>query len=140
LFYFYEKSIAFPILTYRRFALAGLACAVAVRFFSGPVLSTTAGPFIGIPGVWILLSAAQGTVGPTRIQDSFGRASYHLFIMHMPLTAVLVTGFGVPAHSLRIYAATMAAALALSLLLVPMEHCIDTLRQRIARGVKEAAR
>jgi peptidoglycan/LPS O-acetylase OafA/YrhL len=139
LFHFYEKSITYGILKHRRFIVAGLGCAVAAMF-AGPVISATVGPFIGIPGVWVLLSTTQGASGPTRIQDFFGRASYHLFIMHMPLAAVLVTGFGFRGNSVRVYAATMAVALALSLALVPMEHRINSLRQRIAGGAKKSVR
>jgi peptidoglycan/LPS O-acetylase OafA/YrhL len=138
-FYFYEKSIAQSLLKHRRLALAGLACAIGAMF-AGPTISATVGPFVGIPGVWLLLSTTQGTAAPTKVQDFFGRASYHLFIVHMPLAAVLVTGFGVPASTFTLYALTMAAALALSLVLVPMEHHVNALRQRIAGAVKKPPR
>jgi hypothetical protein len=131
LFYFYEKSIANGLLKHRRFALAGLACAIGAMF-AGPTIYATIGPFIGILGVWLLLSAARGSAGPTRVQDFVGRASYHLFISHMPLAAVLSVGFGVPANTITIYVLTVAVALALSFVLVPMEHHINALRQRIA--------
>jgi peptidoglycan/LPS O-acetylase OafA/YrhL len=136
LFFFYEKSIAYGLLKHRRFALAGFVCAIGAMF-AGPAISATVGPFIGIPGVWLLLSAAKGTTRPTRVQDFFGRASYHLFIAHMPLAAVLVTGFGVPANTTRLYALTVAVALALSVVLVPMEHHVNALRQRISRTAKK---
>jgi peptidoglycan/LPS O-acetylase OafA/YrhL len=135
LFYFYEKSIANGLLKHRGFALAGLACAIGAMF-AGPKVYATIGPFIGIPGVWLLLSAARGSAGPTRVQDFFGRASYHLFISHMPLAAVLSVGFGVPAETFTIYVLTVALALALSLLLVPMEHHVNAFRQWIAGTAK----
>jgi peptidoglycan/LPS O-acetylase OafA/YrhL len=138
LFYFYEKSIVYGFLKYRAFVLAGLACALGAMF-AGPVVSATVGPFVGIPVVWTLLTAARVTARPTRLRDFFGRASYHLFIMHMPLAAVLVTGFGVPANTIKVYVLTIAAALALSLLLVPMEHHVNAVRQRIAGWAKDDA-
>jgi peptidoglycan/LPS O-acetylase OafA/YrhL len=137
LFHFYENSISYCFLKHRRVVVASLACAVGAMF-AGPVVSATIGPFIGIPGVWMLLSAAHGAASPTQIQDFFGRASYHLFITHMPLAAVLVTGFGVPANTLKVYALTVTGALALSLMLVPMERSMNALRQRIARRAKKA--
>lgn len=49
----------------------------------------------------------------------------------------MVTGFRVSANTIRVYALTMLIALALSLVLVPMEHYVNKLRQRIAGKAKK---
>jgi hypothetical protein len=69
-------------------------------------------------------------------QDFFGRASYHLFIGHMPITAVLVTGLNLRQGSVFVFLAAVIVALALSLGLVPLERNMNVMRQRIAKMSK----
>ena len=66
-------------------------------------------------------------------EDFFGRASYHLFIGHMPIATVLVTGLKLRQSGVSVFVAAVISALALSTLLVPMERNINVLRQRIAK-------
>src|SRR5579884_1233542 len=118
LYYFYEKALA-KWINKRRSALALMVAGGAAAMFTGPWLSATAGPFLGVPLTYLLLSAAQN-YRPTRIHDFFGRASYHLFIAHMPVGAVFATGLHIRTNSLFMYAAVLVAALGLSAGLVPL--------------------
>ncbi len=102
----------------------------ALATFSSARLTATVAPFIGIPLTWMLLSSAQDARA-TRAQDFFGRASYHLFIAHMPIAAVLATGLHIPTRSIVIYLATLAVALGFSVVLVPMERRINRVRQKV---------
>jgi peptidoglycan/LPS O-acetylase OafA/YrhL len=136
LYYFYRSSIAGWIVMHRALALCLLATAIAAMFTTVQLAATVA-PFIGIPMTWILLASAPNA-SCTRVQDFFGRASYHLFIAHMPVAAVLVTGLHIPAQSIAIYLATLAVALGLSVFLVPMERVVNGVRQRIALSAREA--
>ena len=130
LFHFHRPAISAWLARHRQSSILLLGCAIAAMF-NGPPLTTTVGPFLGIPLMWLLLGIARDARA-TRAQDFFGRASYHLFIAHMPLAAVLVTGLHVPADSFAIYAMTLVSALGLSILLVPLEHRIDGFRRQIA--------
>jgi peptidoglycan/LPS O-acetylase OafA/YrhL len=132
LYYFRRSNIASWLAQHRVFSIVSLTGAIAAMFVSG-FFRATAGPFIGIPVMWMLLSVSRDH-RPTIVQDFFGRASYHVFIAHMPIAAVLFTALHFPANSLLIYVATVLAALAISGLLVPMERRINDLRGQIARG------
>jgi peptidoglycan/LPS O-acetylase OafA/YrhL len=111
----------------------------ALATFSSARLTATIAPFVGIPLTWMLLSSAQD-VRATSAQDFFGRASYHLFIAHMPIAAVLATGLHVPTRSISIYLATLAAALGVSVVLVPMERRINSVRQRVRLSAPTCSR
>jgi peptidoglycan/LPS O-acetylase OafA/YrhL len=67
----------------------------------------------------------------TKVEDFFGRASYHLFIAHMTIARALIA-LSVPANSLYLYSATLALCVVLSFLLAPLEHRINNLRSDIA--------
>jgi peptidoglycan/LPS O-acetylase OafA/YrhL len=131
LYHFYEKPIAVWVKKRWWLATACLGVAMATMCL-GYSLSATIGPFLGIPLAWQLLTAAIDH-RPSRLQDFFGRASYHVFIAHMPIAATLATGMHVPIDSLAIYSATLAIAFALSSVLVPLEWRINKLRRQIAR-------
>jgi len=60
---------------------------------------------------------------------------HHLFLGHMPVAAVLVTGLGLKPYSAFVFLATMVVALALSTGVVPMERTINVVRLRISRSV-----
>jgi hypothetical protein len=137
LYYFRRKTIARWFTQYRAISSSLLALALAAMFV-GPIVSATIGTFIGIPVTWMLLANVEGP-RPTRVQDFLGRASYHLFIAHMPVAAVLVTGLGLLAYSPIVYIATMLSALGLSAFLVPMEWRINRMRQQIAITTQEPA-
>lgn len=131
LFYFHDKAIALRLSAHPRLALGVLLAAFAAMF-SGPLLSATIGPFLGIPAMWMLLDAARDAPRATKAQDFVGRASYHLFIGHMPIAAVLVIGIGLREHSRTVAWVTVVIALVLSVGLVAMERRIDRLRRKIA--------
>jgi peptidoglycan/LPS O-acetylase OafA/YrhL len=138
LYYFYRGAIA-AWLTQHRLALIIAFLGALVAMFGSEVFRTTLGPFIGIPVMWTLLSLSQAR-SPTNLADFFGRASYHLFIAHMPLAAVLFSGLHFPPSTLLIYVATVLAALGLSGLLVPMERRINDVRRQIASAALDRAR
>ncbi len=130
LYYFHRKALSAWLLRYR-FPSAFLLASAIAAMFAGPRLSATMGPFLGIP-LMLLLLAGSRDVRPTNAQEFLGRASYHLFIAHMPLAAVLVTGAHLHANGFVLYLATVISALGLSAFLVPMERRINGFRRQIA--------
>jgi peptidoglycan/LPS O-acetylase OafA/YrhL len=84
--------------------------------------------------IFCLLSVYTGEPA-SGTQDFFGRASYHLFLGHMPIAAVLVTGLGLRPNSAFLFLATMVVALTLSTGLVPTERIINVARLRISQLV-----
>jgi peptidoglycan/LPS O-acetylase OafA/YrhL len=133
LFYFYQDALSVWIKANRR-ALIVLLIAGHTAMFLGNAVTATVGPYLGIGVMFCLLSVWTGQIAsPT--QDFFGRASYHLFISHMPIAAILVTGLGLETESMFIFFATIMVALALSTGLVPMERIINLVRQRISNSV-----
>ncbi len=129
IYYFCQEPITAWIDKRSRVLVIALCCAIGAMF-AGPWLSATVGPFLGIPLTFFLLTVA-GDYRPTRRQDFFGRASYHLFIAHMPAAAILSTGLHVRTNSVSIYVATILMALSLSAVLVPMEWCLNGMRRRV---------
>jgi peptidoglycan/LPS O-acetylase OafA/YrhL len=137
LFYFRRGEIAALLEKHRLVSIISFL-GLLTGVFGSEFFQSTVGPFVGIPLMWMLLSLSHG--GPAKnVADFFGRASYHLFIAHMPLAAVLFSGLHFPANTLLIYVATMLAALGLSGLLVPMERRINDVRRQIARASLEGA-
>jgi peptidoglycan/LPS O-acetylase OafA/YrhL len=133
LYYFHEKWLTNFIRKRFVVVLAALASAVAAMF-GGAWLSATIGPYLGIPLTFILLAAAQD-YRPTRTQDFVGRASYHLFIAHLPIAAILVTGFHARPYKLLTYLSVLVGALLVSAALVPLEWRINKLRFRISSSL-----
>jgi peptidoglycan/LPS O-acetylase OafA/YrhL len=131
LFYFHSRSLRGWINANWRAFIVLLAAALAATFL-GSAISATVGPYLGIGVMFCLLSAWNGQSGNS-IQDFFGRASYHLFIGHMPIAAVLVIGLELRQGSVFVFLAAVIVALALSLGLVPLERNINVMRQRIAK-------
>jgi peptidoglycan/LPS O-acetylase OafA/YrhL len=135
LFYFHSRFLSGWINANWR-ALIVLLVAAHAAMFLGNALSTTVAPYLGIGLMFCLLSIWNGKPA-NNAQDFFGRASYHLFIGHMPIAAVLVTGLKLRQGSILVFLAAIVAALALSALLVPLERNINIVRQRLARLRKE---
>src|SRR5260221_6030436 len=90
LFYFHSRSLRGWINANWGALIVLLVAAIAATFL-GNAISATVGPYLGIGVMFCLLSVWNGQSGNST-QDFFGRASYHLFIGHMPIAAVLVTG------------------------------------------------
>ena len=134
LYYFYRNTLSSWLREHRWLCVFSLAVAIGATSRSAPLIWTI-GPFLGIPLMWTILANAR-EARPTFSQDFFGRASYHLFIAHMPLGAILVTGLDLPKDTVAVYLGTLVIALALSVLLVPMEHRVNALRQKIASAAQ----
>jgi peptidoglycan/LPS O-acetylase OafA/YrhL len=130
LYYFQQKAFVLWIGRHRR-ALAVLLVMAGAAVVAVPALSATIGPFLGIPLTWGILAAAKDA-RPTSLQDFFGRASYHLFIAHMPIAAVLATGLHFERAGPILLVTALAVAFCLSAVLVPIERRINGLRQQIA--------
>jgi peptidoglycan/LPS O-acetylase OafA/YrhL len=135
LFYFHQYTLSAWIKVHWRVLIALLIGAHAAMFL-GTALSATIGPYLGIGVIFCLLSVWPGGVA-SGAQDFFGRASYHLFLSHMPIAAVLVTGLGLKPNSAFLFLATVVVALALSTGLVPMERAINLVRQRISSSAPQ---
>jgi peptidoglycan/LPS O-acetylase OafA/YrhL len=135
LFHFHRRSISGRIKSNLRALLVLLVGAHAAMLL-GDVLSATVGPYLGIGVMFFLLSIWNGQPG-NNTQDFFGRASYHLFIGHMPIAAVLVTGLQFKPGSIPLFVAAIILSFVLSAVLVPMERSINITRQRIAKARKE---
>ena len=133
LFYFHRGALRVCIKA-NWLAVIVLLIAGHAAMFLGNALTATIGPYLGI-GVMSCLLAVWKEETASRTQDFFGRASYHLFIGHMPIAAVLVTGLGLKAESIFVFLATAVVALALSTGLVPIERTINLVRQRISSSV-----
>jgi peptidoglycan/LPS O-acetylase OafA/YrhL len=133
LYYFRRKAVAMQLVQHRLASVLSVAGAIAA-IYSNNFLQATLAPFIGIPVMLILLSSVAARLPPTSFADFLGRASYHLFIAHMPVAAVLFTALHFPPNSLPIYVGTALIALAISSVLVPLERWINDVRQQIARG------
>src|SRR5258708_39386186 len=117
-------------------ALLGLLVGAHATMLLGNALSTPVAPYLGIGVMVCLLSIWNGRSG-NNAQDFFGRASYHLFIGHMPIAAVLVTGLKLRQASVSVFLAAIVAALVLSALVVPMERNLNIIPQRIAQIAQE---
>ena len=135
LFYFHRDALSSWIKVNWHALIVLLIAAHAAMFF-GDVTTATIGPYVGIGVMFCLLSVWTGETA-SRTQEFFGRASYHLFISHMPIAAVLVTGLGLRPESILLFFATIIVALAVSTGLVPMERTINLVRQRISNSVSQ---
>jgi hypothetical protein len=136
LFYFHRDALSGWIKANWR-ALIVLLISGHAAMFLGDSLTATIGPYLGIGVMFCLLSVWAGEIA-SRTQDFFGRASYHLFISHMPIAAVLVIGLGLRTESMFVFFATIVVALALSAGLVPMERTINLVRKRISSSITQA--
>lgn len=130
LYHFHQKAISAWLFQHRWLAITSIGGAI-LAMFGGPWFWSSIGPFLGIPLCWSLLAFSSDRQ-PTLTHDFFGRASYHLFIAHMPVAGVLVTGFKMAPDSLVLDGGTMAAALCLSGVLVPLERRLNVVRKLIA--------
>jgi peptidoglycan/LPS O-acetylase OafA/YrhL len=130
LFYFHSGSLCHRIKANWGKLIVLLLVAHAAMFL-GDAVSTSIGPYLGIGVMFLLLSTWNGMPG-NRAEDFFGRASYHLFIGHMPIAAVIVTGLNMTQGSLVVFLTAVIIALVLSVGLVPIEHYVNVMRQRIA--------
>jgi peptidoglycan/LPS O-acetylase OafA/YrhL len=139
LYYFRRGAIAVWLAQHRRAAVISFLGTLGAMFGS-EFFRVTVGPFIGIPVMWTLLSLSLSQdYRLTNLADFFGRASYHLFIAHMPVAAVLFNALHFSPNTFLIYVATVLAALGLSGLLVPVERRINDVRRQIAGAALDRA-
>jgi peptidoglycan/LPS O-acetylase OafA/YrhL len=117
-------------------ALAFLAAIAAIAVIEP--LPYTVAPFVGslLVGVGLILLLARDASTPAT--DFFGRASYHLFISHWVVGSFLLVVLGLSRGALLL-TLTVACALLLSCLLVPLEHAIERSRRRIAASSEALA-
>lgn len=131
LVYFYRPLIRRWLAAYWKPLLLGL---IVLEVLSAVSLfvSATVGPFLGVVIMVAVLTWDGAEKRPSATVDFIGRASYHLFIAHMSIAAVLIVGLGVPSNSFAVFAAATLLALALSGGLVPLEWRLNRVRGRIA--------
>jgi peptidoglycan/LPS O-acetylase OafA/YrhL len=91
LFYFHRVSISKWIIANWLLLLSAMLIVAVTMMFISNTLNTTVASYLGIGVMFCLLSIWDSGPG-NKAQDFFGRASYHLFIAHMPIAAVLVIG------------------------------------------------
>jgi peptidoglycan/LPS O-acetylase OafA/YrhL len=94
--------------------------------------SVTIGPFLGVVAMTAILVARPPVSRPSPLVDFIGRASYHLFIAHMSIGAILVVGLGLAVNTLPVFALSLPIAFLLSSALVPLEWRVNRVRGRIS--------
>ena len=109
--------------------LLGAEVLVGLRTFT----IWTIGPFIGVGGMLALIVWCGGDRWPSPAVDFIGRASYHLFLAHMSIAAILIACFGMTPSTFPVFALSLALALGLSGFLVPLEWRLNRLRGHVLR-------
>jgi peptidoglycan/LPS O-acetylase OafA/YrhL len=123
LVYFYQPAMRKLLSKYQTPALASFGLAFILSCVSaGPY---TIAPFIGSIGMAVLLAADFEPYKSSRVVDFVGRSSYHLFLSHWILAALLIKLSPLQQSTFPLFVATLIAGLLLSGVLVPMEHWID---------------
>lgn len=130
LVFFYGDRLK-PLVESWWWAIAGAVIALIVAIYIVVPLQWTLAPFVGSFAMAAMLIYSFGRDFRNPVTDFFGRASYHLFITHWIIAGILVKTAHMQPGRLRLMFATLAAALLLSCVLVPMEHSIEKLRRRI---------
>lgn len=129
---FFHGTQLKPVVDRWIWLIAAAVLASLFVIYAMPVLQWTVAPFVGAFGMGALLIYSFGRDFRNPVTEFLGRASYHLFISHWVLAAILIRVGGVRPGSLRLMIYTLALALLLSCVLVPMEHRIERLRRQIA--------
>src|SRR6267142_1916861 len=134
LVYFYQPAMRKLLGKYRipAFATFGLAFLLSC-VSAGPL---TIAPFIGSIVMAALLAAYFDPYKPGGVIDFIGRSSYHLFLSHWILAALLIKLSPLQPSTFPLFVATLMAGLLLSVgVLVPLERWID---RRIRQTVRPA--
>lgn len=113
-------------------ALLGCEILVALNEFT----SVSLGPFLGTIAIVGVLPWGRDDHRSSWVVDFIGRASYHLFIAHMSIAAILALAFGMANNTWRIFALSLAIALVLSGGLVPLEWRLNRLRSRVSSSTR----
>ena len=134
---FYVRRLA-PLVERWRWAIvaAGLASLVPIALF--PVLQSTIAPFMGSILVSAVIAYSVGRDFRSAVSDFFGRASYHLFIAQWVIAGAFVQFTALQKDTAALCLATLVASLALSGILVPLEHHIERLRRHLAPATPTA--
>jgi peptidoglycan/LPS O-acetylase OafA/YrhL len=130
--YFYRPAMRSWLFRHWRWGLAallGCEALVALSLFA----SVTIGPFLGIAAMLALIVWDGGDRRPSPTLDFIGRASYHLFIAHMSIAAILVVVFRVTPNTVLVFVLSVVIALGLSGVLVPLEWRLNRLRGNLSR-------
>jgi len=131
--YLYRPGLRRFVLSYWKWGIAAVLAAEAL-VIANVFASVTLGPFLGVIAMTAILAWSGGDRRPSAAIDFIGRASYHLFIAHMSIAAILVLGFALVPNRFPVFALSVAIALALSGVLVPLEWRLDRVRRRISGG------
>lgn len=130
--YFYRPVLRPWLIAWWKSALVvllGVEALVAINTFA----SMTIGPFVGVVAMLALIVWNGAEKRPSAAVDFIGRASYHLFIAHMSIAAILVVCFGMTPSQFPVFALSLMIALGLSGVLVPLEWRLHEMRGRISR-------
>ena len=114
--------------------LLGCEILVALNDFA----SVSLGPFLGTIAIVGVLPWGRDDRRSSWVVDFIGRASYHLFIAHMSIAAILALAFGIPNSNWRIFILSLAIAFVLSGGLVPLEWRLNRLRDRVSSSTKSS--
>jgi peptidoglycan/LPS O-acetylase OafA/YrhL len=137
LLYFRGRPLSIPKTWIWRTAVLGVVVLVQVVCWKSQLIRGTVSTYVGCLLMAALILAIPKD-RPTWVSDFFGRASYHLFIGHMTIAALLVAG-GIVSSGWRSFLATILGCLTLSSLLVPLEHWINRLRNGIRLSIGHSA-
>ena len=130
--YFYRSAMRRWLSRYWKWVGAALLGSEALITFS-TFASVTIGPFLGVAMMLALVVWRGGDGRPSPAADFIGRASYHLFIAHMSIAAILVVVFAQVVNSFQVFASSVAIALVISGFLVPLEWRLNRLRACVSR-------
>ncbi len=129
--YFYREAMQPWLTAWWKWGLPvwlGAEVLTALSTFIG----LTIGPFFGIVAMLALIVWDGGDKRPSPALDFIGRASYHLFIGHMSIAAILVVVFRITPDTVLVFVLSVAIAMGLSGVLVPLEWRLNRLRGQIS--------
>ena len=132
--YYYRKEVA-ETLRGAQGTIVALYVIAFVSIAASRMLQLTVGPFLGTALMAASVAIYSDTQSKVRFADFLGRASYHFFIAHWVIAALLVTMLAMRTYSPALCAATFAGCFALSCVLVPIEWRIERLRRRVKANI-----
>jgi peptidoglycan/LPS O-acetylase OafA/YrhL len=121
-----------PLVERWRWAIVAVGLASFAAIALVPVLQFTIAPFVGSLLVSAAIAYSVGRDFHSGASDFFGRASYHLFIAQWGIAGAFVQFTGLQKDTAALCLATLIASLALSGVLVPLEHRVERLRRRLS--------
>ena len=131
LIFFHQRSLKLLAERHRVGMALVFALTIAAIGLIEPLPYTLA-PLAGSAAVGVCLVLVISRDVSTRSTEFFGRASYHLFISHWVIGSLLVSVLGLSRGVPVLLILTVAVALLLSCVLVPIEHAIERSRRKVA--------